>query len=82
MSIIFKDRKGQTPLSSDEKQGLKSKLITTIGELDALEKENISKGLLWLNKNKFASHIDYLNTDFSNKLHLKLFVDVCVGRNV
>lgn len=76
MTIYFQDRDGQTPLSPEERKGLKSKLVTLMGELDALEQANINKGLLWLKRKSFKSCDEYLNVSFSNDLHKKLYGEV------
>ncbi|MBL6992255.1 MAG: mobile mystery protein B [Bacteriovoracaceae bacterium] len=69
---LFKDRDGQTPLPPDLKKGLKIKHITTIGELDEYEEDNIIKGLVWLEKQT----ADSINYTFWVKLHKKLFSNV------
>ena len=69
---LIKDRDGQTPLPIELRIGLKKKNVTTMGELDEHEEDNISKGLLWLGKSK-QNPLDYM---FWIKLHKKLFADV------
>ncbi|MFG1515871.1 mobile mystery protein B [Halobacteriovorax sp. ZH2_bin.1] len=76
MSILFKDRDGQTPITHEERQGLKSKIIDTMGELDELEEKNIEKGLLWLRNKKTIELEDVLSSSFLCELHKKLFGDV------
>jgi len=71
-SHIFRERDGSTPLDPDQILGLKFSHITTMGELDELEDENIQRGLLWLNRQKG----DYLSLEFLKKLHKELFGDV------
>ena len=73
MSIIFKDRDGQTPLPHELRKGLKVKMIQTIGELDEYEEANIAEGMAWLTKQKTSEYLDYA---FWLKLHKKLFGDV------
>ena len=46
---------GATPLDPDEMAGLKLKHITTCGELNRWEQENISKAMDWLDKRKNTS---------------------------
>ncbi len=45
---MIKIEDGATPLEYDEVQGLIPTHITTKGELDALELENISRALSWM----------------------------------
>jgi len=64
---------GATPLEYDEIKGLIPTHITTKGELDALELENIARATAWMQTIK-ADKI--LNTDFICLLHKKMFCDV------
>jgi Fic-DOC domain mobile mystery protein B len=64
---------GATPLEYDEIKGLIPTHITTKGELDALELENIARASAWMQAVK-ADKI--LNTDFICLLHKKMFGDV------
>ena len=50
-SFDFKDRDGNTPLTLEQLKGLKFD-ITTQGEFDEFEEENITLGLSWLEKTK------------------------------
>lgn len=69
----FIDRDGPTPLDHDQIIGIRFPHLTTMGELDELEDENIQKGLEWLHRQKTD---DYLSMQFLCKLHEKLFGDV------
>lgn len=64
---------GATPLEYEEIKGLIPTHITTKGELDALELENIARAIAWMQAAK-ANKI--LNTDFICRLHNKMFCDV------
>ena len=64
---------GATPLEYDEIKGLIPTHITTKGELDALELENIARAAAWMQTIK-ADKI--LNPDFNCLLHEKMFCDV------
>ncbi len=64
---------GATPLEFDEIKGLILTHITTRGELDALELENIARASAWMKTIK-ADKI--LNTEFICRLHKKMFGDV------
>lgn len=69
----FKSRNGSTPLDPGQLKGIKYSHVTTMGELDELEDENIQRGLDWLNRYKKN---DYLSTAFLLSFHRKLFGDV------
>jgi len=45
---------GQTPISEEEKEGLLIKSITTRGELDEFEQQNIEKAIEWTLTKKFT----------------------------
>lgn len=64
---------GATPLEFDEIKGLIPTHITTKGELDALELENIARASAWM---KTIKSDKILNTDFICRLHKKMFGDV------
>jgi len=64
---------GATPLEYDEIKGLIPTHITTKGELDTLELENIARAITWMQTIK-ADKI--LNTYFICQLHKKMFCDV------
>ena len=66
---------GQTPLDEDEKEGLLIKSISTRGELDEFEQQNIEKAVLWTLKRKFKS-TDILSELFIKRLHKKMYGDV------
>ena len=61
---------GATPLDPDEIDGLKLKHITTRGELDRWEQENIQDALAWLDRRRKS---DILNEEFICQLHEKMF---------
>ncbi|HRD58567.1 MAG TPA: mobile mystery protein B, partial [Ferruginibacter sp.] len=48
MGLILEFEDGQTALEDDEKEGLLIKSITTRGELDEFEQQNIEQAVLWL----------------------------------
>jgi len=61
---------GATPLTPEEQDGLKLKHITTRGELDRWEQENIQDAIAWL---KRVRNPDILNEDFILELHKRMF---------
>ena len=67
----FNNPEGATPLDPDEQAGLKIKTITTRGELDRWEQENISEAIDWLSFRRKKA--DMLNEVFVCKLHERMF---------
>lgn len=70
---IFESDDNSTPLTTEEKDGLKLKWITLRSELNDSEARNIVQAQLWLlsNKNK-----DIFSTTFLCNLHKKMFGEV------
>lgn len=64
---------GATPLDTDEASGLLLPHITTRGELDRWEQENILHALAWLERSR-EKYI--LNERFIRTLHKKMFGEV------
>ncbi len=64
---------GATPFDYDELKGLLPTHITTRGELDFLELENINQAIIWSENLKTT---DIFNIDFICKLHKKMFSNV------
>lgn len=71
--IPFEYPEGATPIDPDEAQGLRLTHITTRGELDRWEQENIIQALAWLERSKPT---DILNESFIKNLHRRMFGDV------
>jgi Fic-DOC domain mobile mystery protein B len=63
---------GQTPIDEDEKVGLRIKSISTQGELDEFEQQNIEHAILWLKKRKLKQD-EILTESFVRKLHKQMF---------
>ena len=64
---------GATPIDPDEVAGLVLTHITTRGELDRWEQDNIAEALAWLEKQKL---LDLLNEGFIRELHRRMFGNV------
>lgn len=64
---------GATPIDPDEAEGLLLTHITTLGELDRWEQENIVEALTWLDK---TNPTDILNEQFVKELHRRMFGSV------
>jgi len=67
----FEYPEGATPLEPEEIDGLKIKHITTRGELDRWEQDNIQDALDWLSRRKKKDHI--LSEEFICQLHERMF---------
>jgi Fic-DOC domain mobile mystery protein B len=67
---LFEYPQGATPLDPDELDGLKLKHITTRGELDRWEQENIQDALTWLSRRRKK---EILTEDFICRLHEEMF---------
>ena len=71
--LHFDYPEGTTPINPDETEGLLLTHITTHGELDRWEQDNIVEALIWLEKTKPT---DILNEQFIKKLHQRMFANV------
>jgi len=71
--IQFDYPEGATPLDPDEAGGLLLTHITTRGELDRWEQDNILEAMAWLSKTKPT---DILNEPFVKELHQRMFGNV------
>jgi Fic-DOC domain mobile mystery protein B len=66
---------GQTPLDEDEKDGLRISTISTRGELDEFEQQNIEGAIQWILTRKFT--IEQIFTEaFIQDLHKKMYGNV------
>ncbi|MCB0362545.1 MAG: mobile mystery protein B, partial [Bdellovibrionales bacterium] len=72
MNPLNKQPDGATPLDSNELEGLIPRYISTRGELNILEQENILEGEAWV-KNKKK---DLLTEVFFRRLHREMFKNV------
>ena len=75
MGLNLNYLKGQTPIDEDDKDGLKIKTISTKGELDEFEQNNIEKAIEWSLSRKYQ-YQDILSIEFTKLLHKKMFSDV------
>ena len=67
--------KGQTPLDEDEKEGLLIKTISTRGELDEFEQDNIQQAIEWTLKSRFTKD-QILTEEFILSVHRRMFSEV------
>ena len=70
---IFEADDNSTPLTAEEKDGLKLKWITLHSELNEAEARNIAQAQIWLMSNKSK---DIFSDTFLRELHKKMFGDV------
>lgn len=70
MALALEEGDGQTPLDPDEKAGLIPEHLSTQGELNEWEQENILRAVRWL---KRVRSPDVLSEGFCRTLHAKMF---------
>jgi len=75
MGLDLEYTNGKTPLDEDEKEGLLIKSITTRGELDEFEQQNIEKAMLWLKSKKYKAE-EILSEKFIKELHRRMYAGV------
>lgn len=63
---------GATPLTDDEREGLKLSYVTTRGDLNAAEQQSILKAQTWAQKRKHK----VLTRAYLNDLHQRMYGDV------
>lgn len=66
---------GQTPLSEEEKEGLRISSITTREELDEFEQLNIEKAIQWTFGKKIKTE-QLFSEQFIKNLHKKMYGEV------
>ncbi len=66
---------GQTPINEDEKEGLLIETITTKGELDEFEQQNIEEALQWVFGKKLKGK-DVFTERFICNLHKRMYGNV------
>jgi Fic-DOC domain mobile mystery protein B len=67
---MFNNPDGATPISEEDREGLKIKTITTREELNRWEQENINKAYDWIQKKRSITIIDELSL---RELHRQMF---------
>jgi Fic-DOC domain mobile mystery protein B len=73
MKLQYSD--GQTPINEDEKEGLKVKSISTMGELDQFEQQNIEEAMSWFYGRPFRTE-QVLDVAFIQSVHKRMFKNV------
>jgi Fic-DOC domain mobile mystery protein B len=75
MHYLGGDADGQTPLDQDEAAQILRPAVTTLGELDTVEQENIAQAVQWAFSRKRPSDT-VLDEAFLRSLHKRMFGDV------
>ena len=75
MALTDAHAPGATPLTAEQLNGLKLPL-TTHGELNAAEQENILRARLWARTARSIVMPDMLSRDFIEQLHARMYGDV------
>jgi Fic-DOC domain mobile mystery protein B len=75
MGLDFEYQNGQTPLDEEEKIGLRIGLITTRGELDEYEQQNIEIAFQWVLDRNFKPD-DVFTEDFICSIHRRMYSEV------
>lgn len=75
MGLDFEYIDGQTPIDEDEKEGLLIKTITTKGELDEFEQQNIEEAMQWVFGRRFKAK-DVFTEKFICALHKRMYGNV------
>jgi Fic-DOC domain mobile mystery protein B len=76
MALIGKNVPGETPLSDQDLQGLKLPLLTTRGQLSAVEGPNIVSGKQWALGARRSQLPGMLSIEYLQELHRQMFRDV------
>ena len=76
MSDLFREADDATPLSLDEKDGLKQSWITHRHDLNDAEHRNIVNGAAWARRIRNKSLEALLSENFIRDLHKHMFADV------
>lgn len=75
MGLDLELAEGQTPLNDEEKDGLLIPTITTRGELDEFEQQNIERAIRWTLGRRFKRDV-LLTENFVKLVHKKMYSDV------
>jgi Fic-DOC domain mobile mystery protein B len=75
MGLSLENTEGQTPLNDDQIDGLLISTITTRGELDEFEQQNIEQAILWTMSRSFKP-ASILTEAFIRGLHKRMYGDV------
>lgn len=75
MGLNIENIDGQTPLDEEEKEGLLIPTITTRGELDEFEQQNIEQAIQWYLSQSFKPEVVFTDR-FIRTIHKRMFAEV------
>jgi len=76
MALIGAHTPRATPLTEEDIRGLKLASVTTQGELNEAEAQNILRGQEWALRSRTRALSDMLNDEYLLRLHQEMFGDV------
>jgi fido (protein-threonine AMPylation protein) len=76
MALIGAHTPGATPLTEEDIRGLRLASITTQGELNEAEAQNILRGQEWALRSRTRALSDMLSDEYLLRLHQEMFGDV------
>src|SRR5258708_4203339 len=76
MALTGAHAPGATPLSEEDLRGLKLASVTTQGELNEAEAQNILRGQEWARRSRASTLSDMLSDEYLLRLHKQMFGDV------
>src|SRR3974390_3044379 len=76
MALTGAHAPGATPLSDEDLRGLKLASITTQGELNEAEAQNILRGQAWARRSRISTLPGMLSDEYLLRLHKQMFGDV------
>jgi Fic-DOC domain mobile mystery protein B len=76
VALIGETVAGETPLTTEDLQGLKLSLVTTRGQLSAVEGPNIVSGKQWALKSRRSRMPRMLSIDYIQELHRQMLREV------
>lgn len=76
MTDLFQEPDDATPLTPQERDGLRQSWITHRRDLNEAEQENIVKGAVWARRQRGLTPAKLLDDGFARRLHGRMFADV------
>jgi len=75
MGLRLEYVEGQTPISEEEKEGLKIRAIVTQNDLNQFEQLHIEKAMIWLMRTSIKPN-QILSVEFIKMVHKRMFGDI------
>lgn len=76
MTDLFQEPEDATPLTPQEREGLRQAWITHRRDLNEAEQENIVNGAVWARRQRGLTPAKILDDGFARRLHGRMFADV------